>query len=128
MTIRMKEPSHPGAFTREMVIKPLGLSVSAAAKALGITKPTLSNFLNEKAPLSPDMAIRLDKVFGVDMETLIRMQASHNIAEAKKNKGKINVSPYKVLQDALIAGESSGSPAPFDDRAFMQKMHTKYLK
>ena len=96
MAIRMKNPSHPGAFTREMVLEPLGLNVSAAAKALGITRPTLSNFLNEKASLSPDMAIRLDKAFGVDMETLMRMQTSYDIAQAKKREGKINVAPYEA--------------------------------
>lgn len=94
MTIRMKNPSHPGAFAREMVLEPLGLNVSAAAKVLGITRPTLSNFLNEKASLSPDMAIRLDKAFGVDMETLMRMQVSYDIAQAKKREGEINVAPY----------------------------------
>lgn len=94
MAIRMKNPSHPGAFAREMVLEPLGLSVAAAAKVLGITRPTLSNFLNEKASLSPDMAIRLDKAFGVDMETLMRMQVSYDIAQAKKREGEINVAPY----------------------------------
>ena len=100
MAIRMKNPSHPGAFAREMVLEPLGLNVSAAAKELGITRPTLSNFLNEKASLSPDMAIRLDKAFGVDMETLMRMQASYDIAQAKKREGEINVAPYVATAEA----------------------------
>ena len=100
MTIRMRNPSHPGAFAREMVLEPLGLNVSAAAKVLGITRPTLSNFLNEKASLSPDMAIRLDKAFGVDMETLMRMQVSYDIAQAKKREGEINVAPYTPASKA----------------------------
>ena len=49
MAIRMKNPSHPGAFVREMVLEPLGLNVTEAARVLGVTRPALSNFLNEKA-------------------------------------------------------------------------------
>ena len=94
MASRMKNPSHPGAFVRVMVLDPLELNVSEAAKVLGITRPALSNFLNEKAALSPEMAIRLDKAFGVDMETLMRMQSSYDIAQAKSREGEIQVRPY----------------------------------
>ena len=99
MTIRMKNPCHPGAFIRAMVFDPLDLNVSEAAKALGITRPTLSNFLNEKASLSPEMAIRLDKAFGVDMETLMRMQASYDIAQARKRADGITVAPFQGKPD-----------------------------
>ena len=93
-TVRMKNPSHPGGFVRMMVIEALELKVTEAAKLLGITRPALSNFLNEKASLSPEMAIRLDKAFGVDMETLMRMQASYDIAQARKREGEIKVARY----------------------------------
>jgi len=94
MTMRMKNPSHPGAFVRTMVLDPLELNVSDAARVLGITRPALSNFLNAKAALSPEMAIRLDKAFGVDMETLMRMQSSYDIAQARRRESEIDVRPY----------------------------------
>jgi antitoxin HigA-1 len=104
MAIRMKNPSHPGAFVREMVLEALGLNVTEAARVLGVTRPALSNFLNEKASLSPEMAIRLDKAFGADMETLMRMQNSYDIAQAKKREGEIKVAPFSGIS-------STGSPA-----------------
>jgi addiction module HigA family antidote len=78
--IRMKRPSHPGPFVRLIVLDPLGLSVTTAAKALGVTRPALSALLNQRASLSPEMAIRLEKAFDVDMETLMRMQTAYNLA------------------------------------------------
>ena len=98
MSIRMKSPTHPGQFVRLMVLEQLDLNVTEAARVLGITRPALSNFLNAKASLSPEMAIRLDKAFGVDMETLMRMQSSHDIAQARKQAGQINVARYVVDQ------------------------------
>lgn len=102
MAIRMKNPSHPGAFVREMVLEPLGLNVTEAARVLGVTRPALSNFLNEKASLSPEMAIRLDKAFGADMETLMRMQSSYDIAQAKSREGNINVMPFKGIDGTAV--------------------------
>ncbi len=93
-TIRMKNPTHPGIFVKSMVLEPLGLNVTDAAKALGVTRPALSNLLNANASLSPEMAIRLDKAFGVDMETLMRMQNNYDIARAKQRQGDIDVAPY----------------------------------
>lgn len=90
-SLRMKNPAHPGRFVRTVIIEPLGLSVTEAAKALGITRVALSRFLNEQAALSPDMAIRLDKAFGADMETLMRMQSSYDIAQARQRQGDIAV-------------------------------------
>ncbi len=93
--VRMKNPSHPGIFVKSMVLEPLGLNVTDAAKALGVTRPALSNLLNANASLSPEMAIRLDKAFGVDMETLMRMQNNYDIARAKQRQGDIDVAPYR---------------------------------
>lgn len=97
--IRMKAPAHPGGFVKTEVIEPLGLSVTAAADVLGVTRAALSALLNERADLSPEMAIRIEKAFGVPMETLMRMQNSLDIAEARKRAGGINVAPFsgKVL-------------------------------
>lgn len=92
--IRMKSPAHPGGFIRTEIIEPLNLSITAAAVALGVTRPALSALVNERAALSPDMAIRIDKAFGVSMETLLRMQNSYDIAEAKTREGEIRVAPY----------------------------------
>lgn len=97
--LRMKNPAHPGRFVRTVIIEPLGLSVAEAAKALGITRVALSRFLNERAALSPEMAIRLDKAFGVDMETLMRMQASYDIAQAHKRRDEISVARFHQPSD-----------------------------
>lgn len=72
--IRMKAPAHPGGFVKSEVIEPLGLSVTDAAQALGVTRPALSALLNERSHLSPEMALRIEKAFGVSMDTLMRMQ------------------------------------------------------
>jgi addiction module HigA family antidote len=92
--IRMRSPAHPGGFVRTEILEPLGLSVTAAAEALGVTRAALSAFLNERSSLSPEMAIRIQKAFGVSMETLMRMQSSFDIAEAHKREGAIHVQPY----------------------------------
>lgn len=92
--IRMKAPAHPGGFVKTEVIDPLGLSVTAAADVLGVTRAALSALLNERAGLSPEMAIRIEKAFGVSMETLMRMQNSFDIAEARKRAGEIDVAPF----------------------------------
>jgi addiction module HigA family antidote len=94
--LRMKNPTHPGRFVRTVIIEPLGLSVTEAAKVLGITRVALSRFLNEQASLSPEMAIRLDKAFGADMETLMRMQSSYDIAQARRREGDIRVARFQA--------------------------------
>jgi antitoxin HigA-1 len=92
--LRMKNPTHPGRFVRSEVMAPLRLTVTSAAKALGITRAALSALLNGRAALSPDMAIRIEKAFGTDMETLLRMQGAYDIALARKRAPKIKVAPY----------------------------------
>jgi addiction module HigA family antidote len=87
----MKNPPHPGDFIRTEIIQPAGLSVTAAAAALHVSRPALSNLLNGRADLSGDMALRIEKAFGVRMDTLIRMQASFDIAETRKREKKIRV-------------------------------------
>lgn len=93
--IRMKNPAHPGGFVKTEIIEPLGLSVTGAAQALGVTRPALSAFLNERASLSPEMALRIEKAFGVSMDTLMRMQNSFEIAQARKREREIKVSPFR---------------------------------
>ncbi len=91
---RMARPSHPGQFIRMEVIEPLGLTVTAAAKALGVTRPALSALLNGRAALSPEMALRIEKAFGPRMDTLLRMQTAHEIAETRRRERQIKVRKY----------------------------------
>jgi antitoxin HigA-1 len=93
---RLKNPPHPGAFIKTEIVEGHGLSVTQAAGALGVTRPTLSLLLNERTSLSWEMALRIEKAFGVKMETLMRMQNSYDIAQARQQAGKIKVSPYKA--------------------------------
>lgn len=89
--IRMKNPAHPGGFVKSEIIEPLGLSVTEAARVLGVTRPALSALLNERTDLSPVMALRIEKAFGVSMDTLMRMQNSYDIAKARMRAGEIEV-------------------------------------
>jgi addiction module HigA family antidote len=87
----MKNPPHPGDFIRTETIQPAGLSVTAAAAALQVSRPALASLLNGSADLSGDMALRVEKAFGVKMDTLMRMQASYDIAQTRKREKKISV-------------------------------------
>lgn len=93
--VRMKNPAHPGGFVKSEVIEALGLSVTSAAQVLGVTRAALSAVLNERAHLSPEMALRIEKAFGVSMDTLMRMQNSYDIAQTRKREGEINVAPFQ---------------------------------
>lgn len=73
---RMMRPAHPGRFVKMEVLDPLGLTVTAAADALGVTRPALSALLNGRAAMSADMALRIEKAFGLKMDTLLRMQTA----------------------------------------------------
>ena len=97
--IRMKNPAHPGGFVKSEIIEPLGLSVTAAAQVLGVTRATLSTLLNEHSQLSSEMALRIEKAFGVSMDTLMRMQNSYDIAQARERAGQINVAPFNAAAE-----------------------------
>lgn len=92
--IRMKSPAHPGGFVKHEVIEPHELSVTGAAQVLGVTRAALSALLNERSNLSPEMALRIEKAFGVSMDTLMRMQNSYDIAQARMREGDIEVAPF----------------------------------
>ena len=94
--VRMKNPVHPGGFVKREIVEALGLSVTRAAQALGVTRPALSALLNERAHLSPEMALRIEKVFGVSMDTLMRMQNSYDIAQTRKREGEIDLVPFET--------------------------------
>ena len=92
----MLNPPHPGDFVRTEIIAPLNLSVTAAAKILRISRPTLSSLLNGKANLSGEMALRIEKAFGVPMDTLVRMQSAYDIARTRKRQSQIRVRRYRA--------------------------------
>lgn len=88
-------PTHPGGFVKSQVLEANGLSVTTAAKALGVTRPALSALLNERAHLSPEMALRIEKVFGISIETLMGLQNNYDIAQARKREGEIELLPFE---------------------------------
>ena len=93
--IRMKNPAHPGGFVKSEIVEPLGLTVAGAARVLGVTRPALSALLNERASLSPEMALRIEKVFGTSMDTLLRMQTSYDIARTRSREDDIKLIPFE---------------------------------
>ena len=99
--IRMLTPVHPGPFLREEVIAPLGLTVSKGAEILGVTRAALSSVLNGRAGLSPEMALRVEKAFGLSMETLLRMQTNYDIARTRLRSDQIKVTRF----DPAVGGK-----------------------
>ena len=91
----MKNPPHPGRVIRDAVIGPLGLEVTRAAQILGVARPTLSKVLNQRASLSPEMALRIEKAFGPSADHLMRMQVAYDMAQARRDEDKIPVSRYR---------------------------------
>ena len=94
----IKNPVHPGPFIKTEIIEPHGLSVTAAANVLKVSRPALSSLLNAKADLSGDMALRIEKAFGVKMDTLMRMQSDFDIARARKREDKIKVKRFQPAE------------------------------
>ena len=87
-------PPHPGTFVREEILQPLGLSVAKAANILAVRRATVSDLLNEKSALSPEMALRIEKAFGLSMETLLRMQAWYDTYQMRGRADQITVARY----------------------------------
>ena len=95
--MRMKNPVHPGRIVRSSCLEPLKLSVTDAAKILGVTRLTLNNIVNEKSGISPEMAIRLSKAFGSTPEMWLRMQLAHDLAKARQHENDIKVTRYELV-------------------------------
>lgn len=87
----MKNPPHPGLSVRHDCLEPLGLSVTEAARKLGVSRKQLSDIVNGRSGISPVMAIRLDKAFGGGAETWFRLQAAYDLARAMRNADRIKV-------------------------------------
>src|SRR4051812_5713456 len=95
----MLNPPHPGDFIRTEIIEANSLSVTEGASILGVSRPALSSLLNGKADLSGDMAMRIEKAFGVKLDTLMRMQNSYDIARTRLREGQIRVRRISPLAD-----------------------------
>jgi antitoxin HigA-1 len=94
--MQMLDPVHPGEILKEDVLAAAGLSVTRAAGILGVGRPALSAVLNGRASLSPEMAIRVEKAFGVSLDLLLKMQLQFDIARARKAAKGIKVKRYKT--------------------------------
>ena len=90
----MKNPPHPGEIIRTEVIEPLGLSVSKAASVLKVRRATLSDLLAGKAALSAEMALRIEKAFGPEMDHLLGMQLAYDVARTRQKSAAIAVRRY----------------------------------
>jgi addiction module HigA family antidote len=89
----MKNPPHPGRIVRQDCVEPLGLSITEAAKVLGVTRQALNNVVNGKAGISPEMAVRLSKAFGGNPEMWLRLQANYDLAQVRQDE--IEVKRYR---------------------------------
>ncbi len=98
----MKNPPHVGGLIRREVIEPLGLTVTEAAKALGVGRRALSSLLNGKTSLTSEMGLRIEKVFGPKMEHLMRMQLALDLAQARKTERVVGVKRYVGKREGTI--------------------------
>jgi len=91
MTAQMHNPPHPGEILRELCLEPLGLSVTDAAKALGVSRKTLSSVLNGRAGISPEMAVRLSIAFDTSAESWLNQQVQYDLWQAEKRRKSLRV-------------------------------------
>lgn len=98
-------PPHPGEIVREECLAPLGLSVTEGARVLGVTRQALNNLVNEKAGISPEMAIRLEKAFGSSADMWLKLQLAFELAQVRKRAGAIAVERY-------VPSGRGGQPGP----------------
>jgi len=89
--MKMHNPPHPGEILRELCIDPLGLSITEAAEALGISRKTLSAILNARSGISPEMAVRLSLAFGTSSESWLNQQSQYDLWKAEKKRKQLNV-------------------------------------
>jgi addiction module HigA family antidote len=94
--MQMRNPMHPGKFIKTEILEAHKLTITDAAEALGVSRPTLSTLVNEHSDLTGEMALRIEKAFGVKMDTLVQMQTNYNIAQVRKRASSIHVDRYAV--------------------------------
>jgi addiction module HigA family antidote len=92
----MHNPPHPGEVLRDLCLEPLGLSVTAAAKALGVSRKTLSALLNGHAGISPEMAVRLSMAFDTSAESWLQQQMHYDLSRAEQHRGRLDVKKLAV--------------------------------
>lgn len=92
------KPPHPGAFIKDEIFEPLGLTIMRAAEVLGVRRATVSDLVNGKASLSAEMALRIEKAFGVSMNMLLRMQAWYDEHAIRLEADRIKVTRFKPLK------------------------------
>ncbi|MCY3545364.1 MAG: HigA family addiction module antitoxin [Gemmatimonadetes bacterium] len=105
----MKNPPHPGLSVRHDCLKPLGLTVTEAARWLGVSRKQLSELVNCRSGISPEMAIRLDKAFGGGAHTWYRLQSAHDLAQAMKRSDQIDV---KRIPSPALAHDRDATANP----------------
>jgi|SRR5665213_944930 len=98
--MNMHNPPHPGEIIRDQCLEPLNLTVTAAAKGLGVTRKALSELLNGHSGVSPDMAIRLSKAFGGSAETWLKLQMQYDLWQAERRARSIKVKPFPTPKAA----------------------------
>jgi addiction module HigA family antidote len=92
----MSDPPHPGEIIREEVIRPLGLSVTETARALGVTRQALSAFLNERSDLSPEMALRIETALGPKADVMMGIQMDYDMARARSRMPEITATVRRI--------------------------------
>lgn len=102
-----QDPPHPGEFVRAEILEPRDLTVVEAARVLGVSRPALSAFLNGRSDLSGTMALRIEKAFGVRMETLMQMQAAYDVALTRSREEEVSVQPQSVRERAAPYAEET---------------------
>jgi antitoxin HigA-1 len=98
---RMHNPPHPGEIVRDQCLEPLSLSVTAAAKGLGVTRKALSELLNGHSGISPEMALRLEKAFGSTAETWLRLQVAYDLWQAEQRAATLTVTRFAAPSPVL---------------------------
>lgn len=91
VTMKMHNPPHPGEVLKELCLKPLSLTVTAAAQALGVSRKTLSSILNARAGISPEMAVRLSIAFNTSAESWLNQQLQYDLWRAERNRKRLRV-------------------------------------
>jgi len=89
----MHKPPHPGEIIKELCIEPLGLSITASAAALGVSRKTLSGIINGKAGVSPEMAVRLSIAFNTSSQSWLNQQTQYDLWQAETRREQLQVTP-----------------------------------
>lgn len=94
--MKMFDPPHPGEIIRELCLEPLGITITNAAKGLGVSRKTLSAIINGRAGITPEMAIRLGKAFDTSPESWLNQQIQYDLHEAKKRTADLKIKRFAI--------------------------------